>query len=91
MNITEEMNDPLLPTKIDTSISLHPNPATDFIQVCGVEGTVIVTISDIYCRVLCVNKVVCNENIPVSFLRKGVYIAKITTASGTVEKKLIKE
>jgi len=87
----EEMNAPFLIPKIDASISLYPNPATEYFKICGLDGTVKLTISDLCCRVLFVKQVLCNEDVSVSSLRKGVYIAKIVTSTVTVEKKLIIE
>lgn len=85
------MNVPFLTTKIDASISLHPNPTTEYFQICGIEGGARLTISDLYCRVLFVKQVLCNEDVSVGSLRKGVYIAKIVTPTGIFEKKLIIE
>ncbi len=78
----------VLPNKV--SISLHPNPTSDYFQVMGIEDTAQVTISDLNCRVLLKTKIVGNENISINTFKKGVYIAKITTENNMVERKLIK-
>ena len=72
------------------AISLYPNPATDYIQIKGIEETALVTISDLHCRILFSKKIVENEKISVNVLPKGVFIAKISTSGITVEKKLVK-
>lgn len=86
----EEIINSILPVANSSKISLYPNPATDFFRISGLEDTALITISDLYCRVLLKAKISNDENISVSSLRKGVYIAKITTATATVERKLVK-
>ena len=78
-------------TIINASISLYPNPTTDYFQIIGVEDTVLLTISDLKCRVLLTKQIISSENISVITLPKGVYIAKIKTSTSTVEKKLVKK
>lgn len=90
MPVTEEMLNSIQPIVNNTKISLYPNPATDYFQISGLEDTALITISDLYCRVLLKTKISNEENISVSSLRKGVYIAKITTATATFERKLVK-
>jgi len=72
------------------TISLHPNPTTDYFQVKGIQDAALVTISDLNCRILLTKKIVGDENILIDTFKKGVYIAKIATENGTVERKLIK-
>lgn len=71
-------------------ISLHPNPTSDYFQIKGVDDEALVTISDINCRVLLIKRIVGDENISIDTFRKGVYIAKITTDTCTIERKLVK-
>ena len=72
-------------------LNLHPNPAVDYFQISGFEDTALITISDLHCRVLLSKRITENEKISVSVLPKGIYIAKISTATFTVEKKLEKK
>ena len=72
-------------------ISLYPNPTADFFQISGINDTAWITISDLCCRVLIKKQIIADENISISTLRNGVYIAKIVSATGTVERKLVKE
>jgi len=86
----EEINTDTLPTVKKATISLYPNPTIDFFQVKGIEDTAQIIVSDLYCRVLIKKQILIDENISVSSLRNGVYIAKIITATCTVERKLVK-
>jgi hypothetical protein len=86
----EEINTDTLPMVKKATISLYPNPTTDYFQVKGIEDTAQIIVSDLYCRVLIKKQILIDENISVSSLRNGVYIAKIITASSTVERKLVK-
>ena len=85
------MNNTVQPTTINATISLYPNPTEDYFQISGIEDSALVTISDLNCIVLIKKQITGDENISISTLRKGVYIAKIKTSSFTVEKKLIKK
>jgi len=91
MSHSESTNTPTHHTIKKGTISLYPNPATDYFQVSGIEDTASIVISDLYCRVLIKKQIVGDENISVSSLRNGVYIAKITSASGIIERKLVKQ
>jgi hypothetical protein len=73
------------------TISLFPNPATDYFQISGIEDSAHVTISDLNCIPLLKKEITTDEKISVSTLRKGVYVAKITTPTYTIERKLVKE
>jgi len=79
------------PMAVNASISLYPNPTADYFRIIGIEGSALLNISDLKCRVLIKRQINCNENISVSDLPNGVYIAKIKTSTGTVEKKLVKK
>lgn len=72
-------------------IRLHPNPTTDYFQIMGLEDSALVTISDLHCRILLTKRILEDEKISVSVLPRGVFIAKISTAKFTVERKLEKK
>lgn len=72
------------------TISLHPNSTSDFFQIKGILDAALVTISDLNCRVLLSKRVVGDENISIDTFKNGVYVAKIVTSTGIVERKLIK-
>ena len=88
---TDKMNTPILTTIKKDPIRLHLNPATDSFQFIGLEDTALLTVSDMHCRVFLKMQISGEENISVSSLRKGVYIAKITSGTCTIEKKLEKK
>lgn len=85
------MNSSIATTDKKATIKLHPNPTTDQFRISGIEDTAMVVISDLYCRPLIKTQIAVDEHISISSLRNGVYIAKITTAFETVERKLVKE
>ncbi len=80
-----------VPTLSDKKVYLYPNPMTESFQISGVEGTSTVSVSDLNGKTLFSKQVLGNENISVVKLPKGRYIAKIITAEGTIERKIIKE
>ncbi len=57
------------------SISLYPNPATDFVKVNGING--IATISDLFGRVIWTGEVVDGTQIPVSSISTGMYLLNV--------------
>lgn len=70
------------------SISIYPNPATDVLNVSGVENVTSLVINDINGRTI---KTVNNAtSINVSDLNAGVYFVNITTENGNVTKKFMK-
>ena len=70
------------------SISIYPNPATDILNVSGVEGVTSLVINDINGRTIkTVNDA---SSINVSDLNAGVYFINITTENGNVTKKFMK-
>lgn len=70
------------------SISIYPNPATDVLNVSGVEGVTSLVINDINGRTIkTVNDA---SSINVSDLNAGVYFINITTDNGNVTKKFMK-
>jgi len=91
MNHLNELKTSGPPTVKSPVIRLHPNPATDYFQITGLEDTALITISDLHCRVLITKRIVENEQISVSVLPRGVFIAKISTADFTIERKLEKK
>ena len=72
-------------------INLYPNPTTDAFQISGIEGLVMLRLLDINGRLLLTRQVTGNESVSVSSLPKGLYIVKLITADGTLERKVIKK
>jgi hypothetical protein len=70
------------------SISIYPNPATDVLNISGVEGVTSLVINDINGRTIkTVNDA---SSINVSDLTAGVYFVNITSENGNVTKKFMK-
>jgi hypothetical protein len=68
--------------------NIYPNPATDVLNVSGVEGVTSLVINDINGRTI---KTVNNaSSINVSDLTAGVYFVNITSENGNVTKKFMK-
>ena len=74
-----------------SSITLYPNPAIDDLQIKYLDGAGSFTLSDLSGRQLINKKIANNEVVSVAALPKGVYIVKITTKDGTIEKKVVKD
>jgi len=72
-------------------INLYPNPATDAFQISGIEGNVTLKLVDINGRSVLTKQVTNNESVSVSTLPKGLYIIKLITDEGTVERKVVKK
>jgi len=89
-NIDKMMTSGTLTAKTPV-IRIHPNPATDYFQVTGLNDSALITISDLHCRVLLTKRIVENEKISLSILPRGVFIAKISTSTFTVKRKLEKK
>ena len=73
------------------SITLYPNPAINELQIKNLDGVAIFTLSDLSGRQLINKKITNDELVSVSALPKGIYIVRITTKDGTIEKKVVKD
>jgi len=72
------------------SVNIYPNPVTDGFQINGLEGSGMLTLTDLSGKALLTKQVKTNDYVSVGYLPKGVYIARITTANGIIERKLLK-
>ena len=72
-------------------ITLYPNPVSDVLHVKGFEGSGSFSMTDISGRVVIDKRIASDELIGISGLPKGVYIVKIVTTNGIIEKKVIKK
>lgn len=79
------------PTPLKSTIRLHPNPVTDYVQINALTGTAMLVISDLNCVSFLRKQIGIDERIAIDTLKKGVYIAKIITSTETVERKLVKK
>jgi len=86
--VTEELN-AVINIRTDKQVSLYPNPATDAFFVKGVEGTKVITISDLNGRLLLSKNITANEMISVRNLSNGIYLVAILSNNATKIEKLI--
>jgi len=71
-------------------IKIYPNPVTDGFYIDGIEGTAKLVLFDLNGKVQFTKVVVDHENISISLLTEGVYLAMITSGKGLIVKKLVK-
>jgi len=89
-NIVETQYTTLTPIIINASLSLYPNPTTDYFQINGFEGIAMIKIKDLNGKALFTKQISSNEKISVSSLSMGIYILEVVTKEGTLEKKIVK-
>jgi len=85
-----EMAPTALPTLATEAVNIYPNPVTDGFYINGLEGTGTLTFTDLSGKALLTKQINSNHYISVCYLPKGIYLVKITTANGTIERKVIK-
>ena len=73
------------------NIRLYPNPATEGFRLDGITGSVTVSLVDVSGKLLFTKEVVGNEYVPLTTIEDGLYIVRITTANGEVQRKMIKK
>lgn len=76
---------------LDEKINVYSDPVTKSIRIQGIEGIVTITLYDINAKVLLHKQVQANEYISVSDVPKGIYIIRIITNEGTIERKIFNE
>ena len=73
------------------NITLFPNPVSEGFVIRGLQGCAAFSMFDLNGELL-FSRVICDrEFIATSELAKGVYLVRVITAEGRIEKKLIKE
>jgi len=75
----------------DEKFRIYPNPVAEVFSISGLEDKAMVKIADMDGKLKISKEVKGNETISVSSLPKGVYIVWITTRTGKIERKLVKE
>jgi len=70
---------------------IYPNPITESFQINGIDEVVTIKLTDVSGRIMLSKQVFGNEQIFVSSLPKGLYIVKIYTNKGGIERKLVKK
>lgn len=77
--------------ELSSLVSLYPNPSSQMIQVYGIQGVATVSLSDLSGKQVMSRNVMANEPISVENLASGIYLVKIISPLGTVEKKFLKK
>ncbi len=72
-------------------ITVYPNPFTDVLNISGVKGVGLLTISDLNGKTCILKQVTDNDNISVCALSKGLYILKLITEDSITTQKIIKK
>ena len=72
------------------NISLFPNPANNDFSVKGINGERQLDLFDLTGKQVLSTKTTGENSISVSSLPVGVYVVKIITEGGVIEKKLVK-
>lgn len=78
-------------TEVKNTISIFPNPTTEFISVNGLDGLANLKLLDLNGKIL-FSKQVCNsELVSLQSLPKGNYIVKIQSANTKMQQNIIKQ
>lgn len=77
---------------IDNSdIQLFPNPASDNFRIIGLECKATLKLVDINGKEIITRQVTNNESVSIKNLPKGLYIVKLITQHGIIEKKILRK
>jgi hypothetical protein len=90
-NIIEMTTESSTVSLINEEFNLYPNPVTESFNINGFKDIASLKLFDINGKVILNKQITSNETISANNLPKGVYIVKLITAEGIVEKKLIKK
>lgn len=72
-------------------VNIYPNPVNNEFRVTGFNGLATISIVDLNGKVMLSKQIINTENITVGTLSKGIYIVRIQTNEGTIERKLIRK
>ena len=70
-------------------MDLYPNPASTDFRINGLQGTAVVTITNLSGQVLVTKTITSGQNVQVSDLADGMYLVTIRTNSTSITKNLI--
>jgi len=80
-----------IPALLDEKINIYLDPVTESFRIHGIEGIITISIYDINGKALLRKQVQANENVTMSNFPKGIYIIRILTKEGTMERKILKD
>jgi hypothetical protein len=72
------------------SLRIFPNPVADAISISGIHGTANLAIYDLQGNLVLLINAESDRPISLSGLSKGIYLAKVKTADGIFERKIVK-
>jgi len=73
------------------NVNVFPNPVKESFQISGLDETCKATLFDLNGKVLIERQLSSNENISVKSLTNGLYLLRIETSEGVVERKIVKK
>lgn len=79
-----------VPSLLDEEISIYPNTIRESFRIQGIEGIITISIYDMNGKALLRKQVEADENISVSSFPKGLYLIRVFTEEGTIERKIMK-
>ena len=85
-----EMATTAIPTITNSTISLYPNPTTDYFQVNGIDANTLITIKDLNGKTLIIKQINFSDKININSFSKGIYMIEVNTNKGLIIKKIIK-
>ena len=80
----------ILTTEAD-KIIIYPNPVTVGFQIKGLKGKALLIMKDLSGKTILMKEIQGNEYISVYSIPQGIYLIRITTQPGTIDKKFIKK
>jgi hypothetical protein len=72
-------------------VNLYPNPVIDGFRIQGITGKHFVTLYDLNGKICLSKELLSDEYIPLASLMQGVYLLRISSKDGIIEKRLIKK
>jgi hypothetical protein len=72
------------------SLLIYPNPAKDIIRISGIHSSAYITVYDLQGNIVLQRTIESDQLIPLNGLLNGMYVAKIKTAEGIFERKIVK-
>jgi hypothetical protein len=76
---------------VSKAFKLFPNPVTNGFRVTGLAGKATIQFTDLNGRIMQTKQISGNDYISVRSLTQGIYVVWITTDSGTIKMKLVKQ
>lgn len=89
-NILEKANT-YVPVENIVDIRIFPNPVTEYFVVEGLESITTLSLLNLEGKVVFAKLVQNGDRISVGELPKGIYIARINTANGALDRKVVKQ